>query len=348
MKNRKKLKIGWVGSGFVGQVAHLNNYASLNDVEISGIAELREDLGKKIRSKYNIKEYYKNHKELIESDNFDGIVAIVRRHHTATIAYDILKSNNNLFTEKPMAQNYLQSKNLVNIAKKNNLKYVIGNMRRHDENVQFALKKFNEYIQNKQLGELLHFRCHCFAGGDYCNIDNFIQTNEPAPNNLILSVAPDWLPKRKHKEFEKFLTYFTHDFNLINLFFRDKYKITNTLIQKNSGCISFDYGNYSGTFNFAYLNQNRWDEGIEIYFSKGRIKIDLPPAFLRNQSAKVEIYSESNKNKYIIPKADWTWSFKNQAIAFCETLRTGIENISSGKDTLRDMLMAEKIWKIFS
>ena len=48
----KKIKIGWVGSGFVGQVAHLNSYVSLKDVEIVGLAELRPKLGQEICKKY--------------------------------------------------------------------------------------------------------------------------------------------------------------------------------------------------------------------------------------------------------------------------------------------------------
>ena len=347
MSNKKKLRIGWIGSGFVGQVAHLNNYALLDNVEIAGIAELRENLGKKIQAKFNINKYFKNHKELLYSEEFDGIVAIVRRHHTATLAMDILNTKNNLFTEKPMAQNLKQAKNLVKISEKYNLKYVIGNMRRYDENINYALKKFKNFMQTKELGDLLHFRVHCFAGGNYCNIDNFEKTDEPAPNHLILPIAPEWLPKKYHKEFEKFLTYFSHDLNLINLFFGSQYKISSALIQKGSGCISYDYTNFSGTFNYAYLKQNRWDEGLEIYFSKGRIKIELPPAFLINQPANVEIYSEKKGKNYTVPKPDWTWSFKNQAIAFCETLRSNKESISSAKETLKDMIMSEKIWKNF-
>ena len=65
---------------------------------------------------------------MIEEGNYDAIVAIVRRHHTATIAKDVLSSGNNLFTEKPMASTYSQCKELTSIASKKNLLYVIGNM----------------------------------------------------------------------------------------------------------------------------------------------------------------------------------------------------------------------------
>ena len=49
----RKIKLGWVGSGFVGQVAHLNSYISLKDIEIVGLAELRPKLGQKICKIFN-------------------------------------------------------------------------------------------------------------------------------------------------------------------------------------------------------------------------------------------------------------------------------------------------------
>ena len=50
----KKINIGWIGSGFVGQVAHLNNFSSLKNVKIVGLDELRTKLGQIACDKFNI------------------------------------------------------------------------------------------------------------------------------------------------------------------------------------------------------------------------------------------------------------------------------------------------------
>ena len=107
----KKIKIGWVGSGFVGQVVHLVNFAYLNNVEIFDLAELRQKLGRAVCQKYDIPNYYKNHHELMNNSKIDVIIAIVNSKHTASVANDILKKRFNLFTEKPMAATYDQAKN---------------------------------------------------------------------------------------------------------------------------------------------------------------------------------------------------------------------------------------------
>ena len=342
---KKKLKIGWIGSGFVGQVAHLINFTNLDNTEILGLAELRPKLGKAVCQKYNIPNYYNNHKELLKNNELDAIVAIVRRNHTAPLAYEILQKGYNLFTEKPMAQTYDHGKKLVQIAKKNKCIYVIGNMRLHDQGVIIAKNYFDKFIKSKELGEIISFRTFCFAGADYCNIDGDIKTDEPSPTHKIWNTVPKWIPVKMKKNFEKFLTYFVHDISLINFFFNQLPKVNKYIYKKNSGNISFDYKSFYGTFEYGYLNQHRWDEGMEIYFTKGHIRIKLAPAFLRNVPAEVEIYSEKDGKKIISHKSDWTWAFKRQAEDFVNCIIKNKHSHSSGKNSLRDLKVIETSWK---
>ena len=188
----KKIKIGWVGSGFIGQVAHLSSFTTLDNIKITGLAELRENLRHDIQKKYQILNVFKNHKELLDYGDFDAVIAIVRRHHTATIAKDILNAGYNLFTEKPQASTYSSAKKLVSIAKKNKLTYACGLMRRHDEGIKFAKKKISEFLKNKKLGKIIGADFFCFAGGDYCNIGNYIKTSEPRPLMNLSDKYPSW------------------------------------------------------------------------------------------------------------------------------------------------------------
>ncbi|MDC1296502.1 Gfo/Idh/MocA family oxidoreductase [Alphaproteobacteria bacterium] len=342
----KKLNIGWVGSGFVGQLAHLQNYINNPNVNIIALAELRPILGQNVCNKFGIKNLYNNHLELMKHHpDLDGIVAIVNRKHTVAVAKDILKKGFNLFTEKPIAANSSQAKELVDLADKNKCIYVIGNMRRFDEGVNLAKKNFDSFVKSKELGKLISFVAYCNAGGDYCNIDGEIKTKEIRPNNLLLPIAPRWIPKTRHKEFEKFLNYFTHDINLIRYFFGDKIIVKSSDINKNSINVLFKLNGYSGIFQGNYLDQNLWDEGIDIYFTKGIMKLKLPPAFLRNQPATVEIIKGKNNLNKISPKADWTWSFQLQAKNFLEVISKKKQSTNSGKDTFQDIKLIEEIWK---
>jgi len=41
----------------------------------------------------------------------------------------------------------------------------------------------------------------------------------------------------------------------------------------------------------------------------------------------------------------WSWSFKNQAESFVETILSGSESVSSGQDGIEDLKLIEDIWK---
>ena len=110
--------------------------------------------------------------------------------------------------------------------------------------------------------------------------------------------------------------------------------------------ISGEYDNFFGTFDYAYLNQNKWDEGLDILFEKGSIKIKMQPAFLRNSPTEISIYKEGKLSETIVPRINHTWSFKNQAIDFINCLQKNIPSKSSGINSLQDMQIVEKILKV--
>ena len=343
-----KINIGFIGSGFIGQLAHIHNYNEISNVNISALAELRPELGAKVAQKYNIKNLYKNHTELLENEKeLDAIILIVRRHHTSTLAEEVLQNSINLFTEKPMAPTFAQGEKNLKLAIKNNLHYVIGNMRRHDDGVRYSKKILNEYINTNDLGSLISYRSYCYAGGDYCNIDGDIKTTEPNFTENNLPIAPSWVDKNDAKEFEKFQNYFVHNINLINFFFESEYKVSKKISTKSGGTIFFDHGKFFGQFDYAYLESNLWEEGIDFHFTNGSIKVTFSPAFLKNQPAKVVVYN-GKKNEYIQPNFDWNWSFKNQSKNFINSIVENKINVCDARHSIKDLKIIENIWKLNS
>jgi len=344
----RKLKLGWVGSGFIGQVAHLTNYIELPDVEIVGLAELRPKLGDLACRKYGIPRYYPDHRALLEDPDIEAVVAIVRRKHTAPVAFDILNRGFHLFTEKPMAPTVEQGRKLVDASIDNHCTYVAGHMRRHDEGVQIAKRMLDDLQKSGELGDILYFRSYSFGGNDYCNISGFTTTDEPPPDHLIWPMAPQWIPEKLKNEYERFLNVFIHNVNLIRYLFDEHPQITSVDYHKTAGTLSLGYKHFAGVFEFGQLETKRfWEEGVEIYFTYGRLLLKLPPAFLRNYPASVEIYKDKpNKSleKYC-PKSDWTWSFKRQAESFVDVILSGKKSITCAVDGLQDIEFVEKVWK---
>ena len=85
---------------------------------------------------------------------------------------------------------------------------------------------------------------------------------------------------------------------------------------------------------------------MEIYFEDGCLAIKTPPQQLVNVSAQIELRTRSSplySNKQI---SGWSWSFFRQAKAFISDIKNKKESLSSGQDSLKDMKLIEKMWKM--
>ena len=344
---KKTVKIGWVGSGFVGQLGHLVHHQDIPGSEIVALAELRQKLGQDVCRRYNIPRYYKDHKALLEDADIDAVVAIVYRYHTAPIAWDVLNAGCHLFTEKPMAATLEQAKKLVKVAQDKNLLYEVGFMRRHDEGVQTAKKMLDELRASNDLGQIRFIRMYCFGGNDWCNIYGEVKTDEPRPVHMIWPIAPYWLPEKFHKEYDHFVNVYSHDVNFIRYLFDQRPKVSSVVYRKPYGSLAaLDFDQFPGVFEWGELEQNCWEEGIEIFFQYGKLTITLPPAFFRNKSADIKLYKGNGKTgQNISPQSDWTWAFRRQEESFVNSVLSGSKPIANAEDCLEDFYFIEDIWQ---
>ena len=288
--DNKKINVAVVGAGFISQVAHLKNLSEIGHVNLVALAELRPNLRKAVASKFNIPQVFESHVDFINNGQADLVYVITRRHHTGPIAYDLLNAGFNIFTEKPMAQTYNKSKLLVEKAISKNCLYSVGFMRRYDAGVIKAKRIFDRLINDGSLGNVLNARIYLTAGGDYCNISGDIKTNEPKPMHIDWPIAPEFLKKELNQDYEHFVNVNGHDINLMRYFFGYPKEISYCYYKKNTGaaCI-FDYGHFPLVYTWSdTLQLNRWEEGLEINFERGSIKIELPPGFLINSTALIE------------------------------------------------------------
>ena len=140
---------------------------------------------KYVANKYKIKHTYRNYKNLIRNQkDLDAIILTVPRHETYKISKEILKNKINLFTEKPIALSQKSALELVNLAKKNNLIYTIGHMKRHDESIKYLRKLFlkNDFKFNF----LQNVYYESFAGDSFGKLKKLIKKIKNI--NLILLI----------------------------------------------------------------------------------------------------------------------------------------------------------------
>jgi predicted dehydrogenase len=109
--------------------------------------------------------------------------------------------------------------------------------------------------------------------------------------------------------------------------------------------VLFDFGDFPGVLEMAEVDFREWQEGVEVLFEKGRLRVELPPPLLRNVPARIELTYAGDRKDSLRPDVPWSWAFRRQAEAFITDVATNREPIASGKDSLEDMVLAEWIWQ---
>ena len=348
----KKLTVGWVGAGFIGQAAHLERFVNFDDAKVVALAELRPELRKKVSLSYDIPENVNSHKELLENVDCQAVVAIVNRKHTFDVARDVLESERHLLTEKPMAQTKADAEQLVNLANKKGVTYSVGFMRRYDDGVRKAKKIINRLRKNGELGKVISVRIFVEAGGDYCGITPRITSEEKKPELGQVKIAPDWLSKKLHLDYEMFVNVCSHDINLLRFLIPEKPTVN--VVDYRPSAFSYallDFGSFPGILEWVFRPEDTegWKEGIEVNFERGKIVLNMPPSFLRNVSSNISIKKDSSvksresAESFIL--GDFTWSFENSDRAFVTHALKGSQSDHSGQDSLKDFEIIDEIWQ---
>ncbi len=93
--------------------------------------------------------FYQDYKELIESEKPDFIISTLPTYLHEEVAVYALEHGVHVFSEKPMALSIDQCQNMINAAKSNNRKLMIGQVLRFSP----IYIKLKEYIDNKTFGK---------------------------------------------------------------------------------------------------------------------------------------------------------------------------------------------------
>ena len=347
MPNNKKIKLGVIGAGLISQLCHISNYSKNKHCEILALADYRNKLREKVGKKFNIKYLYSNHKELLKNSEIDAVIIVTGRENIGPVAYDCLKKKKHIFTEKPSAHTFFQAKKLVGLANKKKVKYVVGYMKRYDEGIKKAKKIFQYILKKKKFGKINFVRVHNFMGDSYCDPKNYIKSNENIPKDIpAWPKAPNWIKKKNIKHYAGYINTYCHDINLLRYFFDNEIKIKFTDLSKMNGRIAvFKIKDFLCSFETGRSEYHIWDEEIEIYFDKGKIKLKLPVPLLKNRHCELSIYDAKKKIEKKLKIKNNVWSFKKQADEFISLLRFNKKNLNPGKDALQDLKLLEKIWK---
>jgi predicted dehydrogenase len=319
----RKLRIGFVGAGRMGQLAHIRSYALLHEeCELVALAEPRARTAELVAARFGIGRVFRDHRELLESVEVDGLVAPQPYLHHLTLLPELYPHVRHLFTEKPLALTAATGDRLVELAREHGCVHMLGYHRRSDPATREAKRTVESWKENGELGELRYLRI-CYSDGDWIgNVHGeYIETDERPPSFVPEEVDGDeervWA---LHDSTDKLV----HPLNLLRHFLGEEYRID--YVHRSGRLIALESeSGIPATIEVTpYRRTVGFDEELLVAFERGYVKLRVAPALARNRSGTVEIYRDPGDGttpETVRPELRWVDPMRAQAADFLRVCR---------------------------
>lgn len=348
---KKKVRIGFVGVGGMGQAAHLRQYVQVPECEVVALAEVKQDMARKVAAKWGVPKIYSSHEEMLANEKLDGIVASQPFTRHGTLIPELLKSGIPVFTEKPIAGSVEMGEKIVKAVKASKNWMMIGYHKRSDLATMFVKEEIARLKASSELGKLQYIRILMPAGDWMAN--GFIQNvsgNDLVPNFTWDPPASD-MDKDTNNAYISFVNYYIHQVNLMRHLLGESWKVN---YAAKSGLLlagESDSGVTCSIEMSPFCTSIDWQEHALVCFQKGWIRLELPAPLTINRAGRVEIFRDPANGvqpRTEIPQFDWVGAMWQQARNFVAAIEGKITTSCTAEDALEDIRLAReyiRIWK---
>lgn len=350
------IRLGFVGAGYMGQLAHIQNYWKLQGVELTALAEGRAKTAELVARTYGIREIYPHHSKLLASAQVDAIVAILPFSLNAEVVEDALNAGKHVLTEKPITNTSAKGRELFALAAKKKLIYQVGYMKRFDPGIRWAKAKLAEWRASGEFGSLQSLRIWCASGDWQWQREKPLDAGDaPAQYPARKETKPDWMSDALWESHIQWTNYYSHQTNLARYIIGEDYFINHVKTTPGPDkwmpsyfiqCSSQPSG-ASVYLDFPRFHHNQWDEGFEVVLNRAKMRVTIPAPLAQRQTAQVIAY-ENPKNgeaRELRPTFTPLDGFAAQAKQFIASIRGEETPLSPASDAVKEIEFSEALMK---
>lgn len=342
----RRVRIGFVGVGAMGQCAHLKNYTAIPDCEVVALAELRPQLRESVARKFGVPRAYASGAEMLAKEKLDGIVASQSFDRHGQIIIPLYQYGIPLFTEKALAASVEVGERMLAALKAGGSWHMVGYHKRSDPAIMYARAEIERLQQTGELGPLRYVRL-TMPAGDWVQggFDDLIRTDETIPESPR-DTAEDW-----DSPHLSFVNYYIHQVNLLRHLLGEPYRVT---FADRAGMllVAETAGGRTGIIEMnPYLTSRDWQESALVCFEHGWIRIDLPAPLASNRAGMVTIFRDPGEGvvpQTIVPALPSVHAMRQQAINFVRAIQGEIKPLCDAAEALEDLKVARdyiRLWK---
>ena len=144
-----RIPAGIIGTGFIGP-AHVEAARRLGNVEFVAVAEANADLAKQKSAAMSIPKAYGNYRDLLADDEIQVVHNCTPNHLHFEVNREILAAGKHVISEKPLAMNSQESRELVRLAQQSGRIHAVDFNYRYYPLVQHA----REMVKAGEVGDV--------------------------------------------------------------------------------------------------------------------------------------------------------------------------------------------------
>jgi predicted dehydrogenase len=318
------MRIGFVGAGFMGQLAHIRSYALLREeCDLVALAEPRRRTAELVAARYGIDHVYRDHRELIESEQLDGIVAAQRFTHHAALLPELYPHVRHLFTEKPLALSAATGDRLARLAGERGCVHMLGYQRRSDPATVEAKRTVDAWKASGEMGGLRYLRI-CYTDGDWTgNAHGLINAGEQPPPFRAEEPPPEFAADDEALwALSTGVDELVHPLNLLRHFVGERYRLVFVHVTGRLCAFESESGVPMTIEVSPYRVSVGFDEELLVAFEHGCVRLCPAPSLAVNRAGRVEIYRDAGAiPERVAPELPWVDPQQAQAANFLRVCR---------------------------
>ena len=337
----RKVKIGFLGLGYMGQLAHLLHYVQLPELcEIVALCDVRIKQAQKLASRYDIPKVYADHREFLADGDIEAVVCVQQFENHINLVPEVLAAGKHVITEKPLCVFPHNGDKLAQIAKETGKIHMVGYHKRSDPAVEYAHGLINQWRQSGEMGKMTYVRLSMPPGDYRKDPDEPYFTGEP-PAIFVPEPSSEGTTEEQRNRMIWFVNYYIHQVNLIRHLLGEDYELTHA--QKHLFTGISESGVNCLLELEPYTTTVDWQEHAMVCFEKGWVRVDMTAPLASQLASTVTVYTDKGLtgSGFSYPTMPNVCAMRNQAKNFLLTMLGKRDAPCVSEEAVKDLRIAE-------
>lgn len=346
-----KVRIGFVGVGFMGQMAHLRNYVALPDCEVVAIAEPKPEQAKTVAAKYGVPEIFEDHETMLANTKLDGVVASQPYSRHAFLVPDLLQAKVPVFTEKPISVGIETGERLAACAAENETLFMVGYHKRSDPAMEYAVATIKRWQASGDAGAMRLVRATMPPGDWIAGGSQGVFLTQEAVPGLEFEGPPADMDSSTFDQYNAFVNYYIHQVNAIRFLLGEDYQPT---FADKSGVLMIGESTSGVSVSLEMAPYNTrvdWQETYLVAFEHGYVYVELPAPLASQEPGRVKVMLDRESDELgteIVPALPKRHAMLGQAMNFVAAIKGDKPAPCEAGEAVADLKVAREYIRLYT